>query len=146
MPSLFQEAWIVAGKPKARVYPPIDTWTLPAGVSYNPFNNTFVDEDDVEVTVDPDTAAVDGAGEPTWVDHKYVPGDTQKFPNIGPAGHPVNWDAEIYVELKNETSFRESWGVNLPSGIYTIERILRRPEAMPLILVVTLVKVQEGAT
>lgn len=136
MGSLFQEAWIVAGKPLVRIYEPVSEWTLPAGVVFNEFNNRFVDEDDLNVTVDPDEVA-------PYKDVKYVPGDTHKFPNMGFAASPANWDAELYLLTTAEDDLRDCWGVKMPDGFYQIERVLLRPEAMPLMIVATLVKTQK---
>lgn len=136
MNSLFQEAWIVAGKPKVRIYPSVDLWTLPAGVAYNEFNNTFVDEDDLVTSVDPDEVS-------TYADVKYVPGDTHKFPDMGFGATPANWDAEVYMLTSAETALRNCWGVKMPDGFYQIEKVLLRPEAMPLMIVATLVKIQK---
>lgn len=63
---VFGEIWDAYGRPYLRIYAPINEWTLPAGVTYNPTTDRFEDGEGDSVALSVVSAA-------NYLSVRYVP-------------------------------------------------------------------------
>jgi hypothetical protein len=116
---VFGEIWDAYGRPYLRVYRPISTWTLGAGVTYNPTRDRFEDAEGDAVTISYTTAA-------GYADVRYVPlTRPSPFAEIAVAmatGAVEQPSVRAYVEYSAATlaTLGDYWAIRMGATLYRL--------------------------
>ena len=109
----FQKLWRLAGQPTLTVIPPIATWTLPPGVTFDPHRGQFI-QNGRGVAVDWKTQ--------TLLTLPFLPQPQQNEISLNVAGVATvpKTTLTLLWSKANETAIRMAWGVGLNNRLYRI--------------------------
>ncbi|HNT76021.1 MAG TPA: hypothetical protein PKH77_13480 [Anaerolineae bacterium] len=115
--AMFRAAHRAAGKPTLFLIPPVETWTLPAGVTYDAYRDIFVTSGGAPQAVlwsDQVLKRID------YIPDRSITGLTFSLTGIVPEDTtPVSflWSKET------EAALRAAWGVSLGGDLYRVATI-----------------------
>lgn len=115
--SMFRAAHRAVGKPALFLIPPVSAWTLPSGVTYDAYRDTFVTSGGAPQAVlwsDQTLTRVD------YLPDRALTGLTFSLTGIVPEDTtPV----AILWSRETETALRAAWGVSLGGELYRVATI-----------------------
>lgn len=120
----FQKLWRLAGQPTLTVIPPLTTWTLTPGVTFDPHRGQFV-QNGRQVTVDWKTQ--------TLLTLPFLPQPQQNevallMPGVATTpktGVTLLWTPE------NEAAIKAAWGVGVSNRLYRVSHWELDPLGVP---------------
>lgn len=117
----FNKLWRVAGKPVANLIAPVSSWLLPAGVSYNPNHDYFVNASRQRVQV-------------SWATQPYT---AMRFiPDKGHTDIALTVPGQTLVSLTDilvlwtedlAAAVPYAWGVSIGSNLFVIHQVTNVP-------------------
>lgn len=114
---VFDEGHKLFGEPTMKIIQPVSAWTLPSGVTYDPHQDQFMDDDDNVVSV---TYATQPS---TTV--KFLPTQQRNDMTIGIPGLVTVTATEQPVTLKwtsaVQAAIAQNWGVLIGSTLYRVK-------------------------
>lgn len=109
----FQKLWRLAGQPTLVVIPPISTWTLPSGVTFDPHRGQFL-QNGRQATVDWKTQ--------TLLTLPFLPQPQQNEVALlmpGVATTPKTGVTLLWSKA-NEAAIKVAWGVGVNNRLYRV--------------------------
>lgn len=110
----FVALWRVGGQPTLKIIHPISEWTLPAGVTYKPHQDTFTNGSNVKVSV--------GWTDQPYTEARFIGAESQNDVSIDlPGSKTINSSTVILLWSQEiEDAIKTAWGIVIRDELYTI--------------------------
>lgn len=132
----FLTLWRVGGQPTLKIVHPISEWTLPAGVTYKPKQDTFTDGSNVKVVV--------GWTDQPFTEARFIGDESKNDVSIDlPGSKTINTSNVILLwEQVIEDALRAAWGIVIRDELYAIRTWEVNPQGVetPFTIKLSLIK------
>lgn len=120
----FQKLWRLAGEPTLMVIPPLATWTLPPGVTFDPHRGQFLQNGKM-ATVDWKTQ--------TLLTLPFLPQPQQNEISLNVAGVTTTPKTALTLlwSKTNEAAIKGAWGIGIGTRLYRITHWDLEPLGVP---------------